>query len=225
MRRLLRKVREIGFRQIIEVIAWRIIPAPVFRLTSMVILELIPSPDPPADRSPFWAAQFDTAALRAFGHTKETIARRFAAGAKACVMTEGTQALGYVWFGTRFHDEEDLGVRFVLSAGDSWLYDAMVAPERRGRGIYPRLLRSAAYDLRRDGTQRILIAIETANRNSIKSHQTSGARIVAKVTGLRLLGFTVARHSGGWLVGWAGAGCLPLATQQQLLQHRTVLQV
>ena len=80
----------------------------------------------------------------------------------------------------------------------------MVEAEQRGRGIYPKLLRAAAADLRREGFRRILIAIEVANRNSLRAHQAGGAVPIATVAAVRILGVTIVRHGRGVQLGWTG---------------------
>ena len=205
--RLSRKIREVGLRHTIELLAWSIFPPAVFRFVRMRVLELAPSTAEPSGEA-YWAKGGD-AALQAFGHTPETIARRLADGARVCVASDSIQTLGYVWFESP-HLEEDLGLRFIMGERETWLYDAMVNPECRGRGIYPRLVRRAAYDLGRDGIERILIAVETVNRNSIRSHQAAGATIIGTITSLRLLGMTIAHYGRGWRVGF---GALPLSAR------------
>jgi GNAT superfamily N-acetyltransferase len=193
-----------------------VIPAVVFRMTRMAILEILPhdtSAPLGAGQSIRWAGSRDSRRLEAFGHKPEVLQRRFAAGARACILTEGETLLAYVWFHGPHHDEEDLGVRFFLAKGEIWLFDAMVRADQRGRGLYPTLLRAATRDLRREGVHRILIAIETANSNSLRAHQAAGARPIRAVSGLRLFGFTFVRHGCCFRAAWTGtAGYVGLPT-------------
>jgi RimJ/RimL family protein N-acetyltransferase len=118
-----------------------------------------------------------------------------------------------VWFHSPCHQEEDLGVRFDLGPGEIWLYDAMVKRGQRGRGLYPRMLQTAVRDLGRDGVRRILVAVEAANRNSIRAHEAAGAASTGRVTGLRILGWTFVRHGGNGKAKWTGrAGYVRLPT-------------
>jgi GNAT superfamily N-acetyltransferase len=207
--RLSRKINEVGLRYTLALLLRVVIPPAVLRLTRMVILELVPTGAvAPIDRVDAgairWASPIDVDALQALGHPAEVLERRLAEGARACLFAEAAAVLGYVWFEGAAHDEENLGVRFTLTAGEIWLFDAMVEAEQRGRGIYPKLLRAAAADLRREGFRRILIAIEVANRNSLRAHQAGGAVPIATVAAVRILGVTIVRHGRGIQLGWTG---------------------
>jgi hypothetical protein len=142
--------------------------------------------------------------LQAFGHEAAVLERRFAAHARACVFQEGRELLAYVWFQGLCHDEEDLGIRFELGPDEIWLFDAMVKTDRRGHGLYSRLLRAAARDLGREDVRRILIAIEGANRNSLRAHEAAGAQPRGTVCVFRVLGLTFVRHAGGFRAAWTG---------------------
>jgi ribosomal protein S18 acetylase RimI-like enzyme len=207
VRRLVRKIREVGLRYTARLVMRGLIPAPLFRLTRMVILEIRPdrtAAPPVVEECIRWAHLEDVPDLTALGHAPEVLRRRLDSGARACVFTDVDGILGYVWFHGPSHDEEDLAVRFALGAGEIWLFDAMVKAEHRGRGIYPRLLRQATLDLGEDGIQRILIAIESANRNSRRAHEAAAAKVIGTVCSLRILGFTFVRYGRGPDVAWRG---------------------
>jgi ribosomal protein S18 acetylase RimI-like enzyme len=204
--RLVRKVREVGLRYTIRLVIRMVVPAYVFRLTRMVILQLRPQTATPASAAEGirWAGADDVAQLDAFGHTAEVVQERLDAGARSCVVLRDGALLAYVWFHGPTHDEEDLAVRFVLGPQELWLFDAMVHPEQRGQGIYPGLLRFAACDLAREGVRRIWIAIETSNRNSVRAHRSAGAEPVATVCSLRVAGFTFVSRRGRVRWAWTG---------------------
>ena len=184
-----------------------LIPVAVFRFMRMSILQILPhdlTAPVVADERIRWAVPQDSRRLEAFGHGPDVLQRRFAAGARVCILIERELVLAYVWFHGPHHDEEDLGVRFSLAPGEIWLFDAMVKADQRGRGLYPRLLEAATRDLGRDGVRRILIAIETANRNSLHAHLAAGAESIGIVCGLRILGFTFVRHGRSFRAAWTG---------------------
>jgi GNAT superfamily N-acetyltransferase len=213
--RLVNKIREVGALFTLTLGMRRLIPAAVYRYTRMAILEIVPSDliAVAVDESVRWATFQDLRLLTSFGHAPEILEHRFTAGARACILTEGQELLAYVWFHSLCHQEEDLGVRFDLDPGEIWLFDAMVKKGQRGRGFYPRLLQMAVRDLGREGVRRILIAIEAANRNSIRAHEAAGAASTGRVTGLRILGWTFVRHGGKGKVNWTGsAGYVRLST-------------
>jgi GNAT superfamily N-acetyltransferase len=179
----------------------------LFRLTRMEILELLPKAAVTAvvpEEQTRWAGPEDLRLLEALGHETDVLQRRLAAGARAFVLAERQEILAYVWFHRPVHDEEDLGVRFVLGPGEMWLFDAMVRAEHRGRGFYPRLLRAASHDLGRQGVSRILIAIDRANRNSLRAHHAAGAESIGMLLGLRMFGFTLVRCRGRLRAAWTG---------------------
>ncbi len=203
----MRKVREVGVRYTLRLGMCTLIPAAIFRYTRMAILEILPGDvtaplDP--DKTIRWATSADLPMLEAFGHKAEGLERRFAAGARTCVAIEGQDLLAYVWFHGPSHDEEDLGVRFEIDPGETWLFDAMVRPDQRGRGLYRRLLRIAARDLGREGVRRVWIAIDTANHNSLRAHEAAGARSTQSVRGLRILGLTIVQAEHGFRAAWTG---------------------
>ena len=216
-RRLTRKIHEVGLRYTAMLVIRTLLPAPLFGFTRMVILELLPQTAVPgtADECIRWAGPADCRELSALGHPVEVLERRFVAEARACVLAEREGVLAYVWFHRPHHDEDDLGVRFTLTAGELWLFDAMVKTDQRGRGLYPRLLRGAACNLAQEGVRRILIAIETANRNSVRAHRAAGAKPVGIVWSFRVLGFTFVRDRYGLQAAWTGhGGHVALATSR-----------
>jgi len=206
--RLARKAREVGVLYTLMLGTRVLIPAAIFRVARMTILEILPhalTAPVVADERIRWATPQDVQQLAAFGHALDALQRRIAEGARACILTERTMLLAYVWFHGPYHDEEDLGVRFSLGPGEIWLFDAMVKVDQRGRGLYPQLLKTATRDLGREGVRRILIAIETANGNSLHAHQAAGAKAVTTVCGLRIFGFTFVWHGRRVRAAWTGS--------------------
>jgi len=202
-----RKIREVGALYALTLAVRTVIPAPFFRFTRMVILEIrLPEAGATveADTGIRWAMPHDSPLLEAFGHGPGELDSRFRSGARACVFIEQEALLAYVWFHEPAHEEENLGVRFALGPGEIWLFDAMVEVNHRGRGLYPRLLGAAVRDLGREGVRRILIAIDSANGNSVRAHQAAGAEPIGVVSGLRLLGFTFVRHGRTLRAAWTG---------------------
>jgi hypothetical protein len=183
----------------------------------MIVLELLPEITAPGvlDERIGWAVPTDCHALSTLGHPVDVLQQRLNAGARACVLTGPEGVLAYVWFNGPQHEEANLGVRFHLAKGEMWLFDAMVKADRRGQGLYPTLLRDAAHELARQGVERILIAIDTGNHNSIRAHRAVGARPLGTVWSARLLGFTLVGDPHGLTIAWTGrSGHLDLATSR-----------
>ena len=215
--RLTRKIQEVGLHYTALLVIRKLLPPTLLGFTRMVILELIPKATVPGavDEAIRWAGLADSRALGALGHPVEVLEQRFRAGARVCVLAENESILAYVWFHRPYHDEGDLGVRFALSAGELWLFDAMVRADQRGRGLYPTLLKGAASDLGREGVRRILIAVDIANRNSLRAHGAVGAEPVGVVSSLRVLGFTFVRDPSGLRLAWTGrSGYVALTTSR-----------
>jgi GNAT superfamily N-acetyltransferase len=152
-----------------------------------------------------WATTQDSRLLTAFGHSIAIVHQRFSAGDRACMLLESGQVLAYVWFHAVEHEDENLGVRFRLGPTEIWLFDAMVAADHRGRGLYPRLLRSAAADLWNDGFSRILIAVEASNHNSMRAHRAVGARNTGSLHATRILGMTFLYDGSHFRIRWTGS--------------------
>jgi GNAT superfamily N-acetyltransferase len=216
LRTFLRKAREVGLFYTVALGIRRALPARVLYVGRTILLEMRRDQERAAGdiRDGIrWSLRNDSELLTAFGHSLELVRRRLSAGDTACMLIEAERLLGYVWFHGLQHEDENLGVCFQLAPGEIWLFDAMIAPDHRGRGLYPRLLRVAAEDLWRRGLSRILIAVEASNRNSLQGHLAAGARAVGSVCGLRILGLTAVHHGTGFRVAWTGArGWLELST-------------
>lgn len=191
--RLFRKAREVGPVYLARLALRRLIPVRYFHVTRSVILELGLPPRPRPQIAPAqvrWAAQDELKLLSSFGHSRETLRARIECGDRACVAIQDERLGAYAWFHRECYEEPDLGSRFPLRPDEIWLYDAMVAPDLRGRRIYPSFLVGAALLLEQEGYSRILIKVEEINRNSMRAHCAAGAVPVASFRTLRLLGFT-----------------------------------
>jgi GNAT superfamily N-acetyltransferase len=136
-----------------------------------------------------WADRSEHALLAAFGHPASTLSERFARGDRVCVLVSGGRLEGYAWFHSTAYEEPEVRTRFRMQPGEIWLYDAMVAPERRGEGLYPQLLAGAARRLALLGVQRVLIFVDERNRNSLRAHVAGGAKPIARIKASGLFGF------------------------------------
>lgn len=216
LKRLLRKAREVGPFYTFTLGARRLLPARALYMGRTILLEMRPHQEGTANEALErirWAGRDDSELLTAFGHSRELVQRRLAAGDRACVLTERDRLLGYVWFHGVRHEDEALGVRFHLAPEEIWLFDAMIAADRRGHGLYRRLLRAAAADLWGRGVRRILIAVEASNRNSFRAHLAAGARPVCSIRALRICGLTCVYDGTAFWVKWTAAtGWLQLST-------------
>jgi ribosomal protein S18 acetylase RimI-like enzyme len=209
-----RKLREVGLLYSLQILVARALPAGWFRAGGLAVLAFDPAAAPLAGRPMRgggelrWAGPREHELLGRFGHSRATLEARLGRGDRAYVMLEGDELLGYVWFRGGLYDDDGLGIRFRMEPGEVWLYDAMVARGRRGRGLYATLLRAAAAALGNEGLARIWVAVESANRNSLEAHLRAGAEPLHTLHLVRALGVTWIVHASApgihrlWLGRW-----------------------
>lgn len=94
----------------------------------------------------------------------------------------------YVWFRAGDFKEESDGIIYSLPPETVWLYDARVDTAYRGKGLYKKLLKAAARDLTKFGYSRIVLAVDTLNRNAVRAHVSAGAWVIGRVLVIRMLG-------------------------------------
>jgi GNAT superfamily N-acetyltransferase len=78
-----------------------------------------------------------------------------------------------------------------------------VAPERRGRGLGPRMNELAAHHYRLQGFTRIVSIVDVRNRNALRGDEKVGYRRLDRLVVVRFLGLMVIRvrhrtHVGRW---------------------------
>jgi GNAT superfamily N-acetyltransferase len=196
LRQARRKLREVGLLYSLQILVARVLPPGWFRAGGLVVLSLDPAAAPPASEPARegealrWAGAADLALLERFGHSRATLEGRLARGDRVFVLLERGTLIGYVWIRLSEYDDDGLGILFRMDPDEVWLYDAMVAVEQRGRGLYTRLLRAASAALARAGIARIWIAVESLNRNSLEAHVRAGAHPRHRLRLARVLGLT-----------------------------------
>ena len=104
--------------------------------------------------------------------------------------------LGGVWVGQGSFIEEDLGLNFVLSKDQAWLYCAFVDSDARGRGVYKKLLSFVGQDVARRGYSQLLTVINPWNRVSKTVHEKRSKRISGTVSSVRVFWFAWVSSSG-----------------------------
>lgn len=93
--------------------------------------------------------------------------------------------LGGVWVGLDSFSEDNLGLEYVLSKDQAWLYCAFVHGDARGQGIYKKLLSFVAQDVKQRGYSQLLTVINPWNRISIGAHEKHSKRICGSVSSVR----------------------------------------
>lgn len=104
--------------------------------------------------------------------------------------------LGGVWVGLDSFSEENLGLEFVLSKDQAWLYCAFVHSDARGQGVYKKLLSFVAQDVKQRGYSQLLTIINPWNRISIKVHKKQSKGIRGSVSCVRAFWLAWASRSG-----------------------------
>jgi GNAT superfamily N-acetyltransferase len=104
----------------------------------------------------------------------------------------GTPA-GIAWLRRDGFEESDLGVQFLLTKSEVWLFGASVARQFRRRGVYTQILERLRQDLPDQGICRLLLAVTCGNSASSTAHRRIGARRIGLALALRVGGWT-------WLV-------------------------
>lgn len=191
----IRKLREVGFLYAVSLFLQRLIPAQIFSMTSIVVMQLATRNAALAAPIGRWATLDDVPALTQFGHPAHVIQERLERGDRAWIVVRGDLLLSYCWFTEGPYHDEVSGLDFPARSNEVWLYDAMVNRANRGQGIYPSVLSSAALRLRDEGVFGIWIVVEVLNHNSIRAHEGGGAVVKQKVQVLSLLGRRMSRHS------------------------------
>ena len=203
--KLVRKLAEVGPVYGAVLALRRILPARLLRYSRCSLYAL--DTDAAAALEPIaarWADASDRELLTGFGHRCEEVDERIARGSLACVIASGGRLSGYVWFQPGEFLDAELRTRFRMREGEIWLYDAMIASELRGQGLYPRLLAAAAALLRQRGYRRIWIQIDDLNRNSISAHCAAGAVARGRASILEVCGLARVADERG--ARWLGAG-------------------
>ncbi len=104
--------------------------------------------------------------------------------------------LGGVWVGRGSFLEEDLGLKFILSEHQTWLYCAFVDSDARGRGVYKKLLSFVAQDVKQRGYSQLLTVINPWNRISTSAHQKQSKRVCGSVSSMRAFWLAWVSRSG-----------------------------
>ena len=135
-----------------------------------------------------------------FGHSRENLRARFEGGARVAIVELGGQIAGWNWFEENSHDELDW-LRFKLSPGDIWGFDALVVFSQRGKGLFARIRRFAATELSKAGYRRILSWHDVLNRSSLRARMKTGSRPLGRIYWLRFLTVTLVYDSRSIRIG------------------------
>jgi hypothetical protein len=185
LRRIPGKIREAGpvftIYRSLQLLAPRVVRVDWFTIFERPLRAVAARDDQAGIR---WAGSDDVGLLASLGLAPSAIEARLSRGDRACILVQGDELVACAWFS--FGAYEEAGLRFPLGPGEVWGHDATVALGERGRGHYPRLLRSALADLAEEGVTRSLSAIDELNRNARRAIERSGARPLCGLLVIRL---------------------------------------
>ena len=106
---------------------------------------------------------------------------------RAALATLNGKSVGAFWVATEYFDEHELGVRIVLNQDQAWLFAAMVDKEKRGLGIYSKILQFVTSELGEQGIEDLLVAVNPYNKPSDHIHKKHSDRTAGLVTAIRFL--------------------------------------
>lgn len=199
LRELANGARSLGTLYTIASICDRLIPNSLFRIGHELLMEIDLQGTLVSDREQGefiwaglenldWLSPLEPSALLSRLKRSALQGERQIMGDRVLLFKQDGSLSAYVWFrADHFKDEVD-GIIYTLPPETVWLYDARVDTAHRRKGIYRRLLRTAARDLTEFGYSRIVLAVDNLNRNSLRGHLSVGAAVLGCVFVVRLLG-------------------------------------
>lgn len=100
--------------------------------------------------------------------------------------------IGYAWARNKTNICEDRD-SWRMKAGDNsaYIFDTYIAPEFRGKKLYPVLTGNLCENLLLENITKFYLTVDAYNSRSIKAHKKLGAENVETVTYLRILGFRI----------------------------------
>ncbi|RMD87656.1 MAG: N-acetyltransferase [Alphaproteobacteria bacterium] len=130
----------------------------------------------------------DDDALSRLPLDRETLARRFAAGAQCLGLFSGDALVAALWYQFGDYDEDEVRCRFRPADPEraAWDFDVYVQPEWRAGFAFAALWDAADATLRAAGRRYSLSRISAFNLASLHSHRRLGAQEVGRASFLRL---------------------------------------
>lgn len=114
--------------------------------------------------------------------------REFSTGpTQAAMATVDGNLLGGSWAAKKRFDENELGIRIILSPEQAWLFAALVAKEARGQHVYPLTLKFVSSKLAQEGLSDQLVAVNPVNKASVSVHEHFAKTKVGTVYAARFM--------------------------------------
>ncbi len=100
--------------------------------------------------------------------------------------------VGYAWAKIDTNVCEDRDSWKMIAGNDSaYIFDTYIAPEFRGKKLYPALIGALCELLITENVNRFYLTVDAYNVRSLKAHKKLGAQKIETVTYLRFLGFRI----------------------------------
>ena len=167
---IINKVRELGIGFVLETVFERIVPAWVFRISSMAVYQL--------EFDKLSGARLSNASVKLCDSEQELAQLReltsdyseqgHVIGVQAKV---DDQIVGGLWMATDEYRDHDMGLSFSLEDDHTWIYSARVEAAYRRQGIYSHLMSESAQSRKRQQKSAPLIAVSSVNQGSRKAIQ------------------------------------------------------
>jgi len=187
---LLKKVRTLGIGFVFERVFERIVPAWLFRFSSVAVYQL--------DFDRFSGDPFSAAAVKICDgeHELEQLRQITSVASTTGVLaTIDGEAVGGLGIALSDYEDRDLGLSFLLGDQGAWIYSARVDEEYRRRGIYSQLMAQSAKARKNAGLAAPFIGVSSLNKASHKAIKRFGA-FVGKVLVIRVGSMAWARSTG-----------------------------
>ena len=148
-----------------------------------------------------WATEEDAEALAAFGSNPRELYGRLHRHARAGIVERRGGVVAWNWCESGSHNQYDW-LHFLLGEEDVWSFDGWVAPEFRGKGLFPKVKGFMAAEYAQAGYTRMYSWIDTLNHNQQRANAKIGGRPVGRIISFRILGLSVVRLGSSIRIGF-----------------------
>ena len=143
------------------------------------------------DRYQFECVDNYSEILESLGRPKNIIASRFEQGATCLLAKEGDTFLGCLWLVRSQYIEDEIRATYVFPDFAVWDFDVYVVPRKRLTPLFAILWDIADEWMLDRGIRYSLSRINAHNRNSVRSHESAGAKKI---------GYAIAVNFSSWQI-------------------------
>ena len=188
--RIVEKIRTLGIGFVFERAFESIVPAWMFRCSSVVVYQL--------DFDRFSGDPFSAAAIKVCDGEHELEQLREITSVDSTIGVLATvdgKAVGGLWIALSDFEDRDIGLSFLLGDQGAWIFAARVDEQYRRRGIYSQLMAESAEARKSAGLAAPFIGVSALNKGSHKAIKRFGT-YVGKVLVIRVGSMAWARSTG-----------------------------